>query len=507
MSQKDLIRQAAEADLLTFAKLVNPARMYGDIHEEVMEWLQYDHSNQLLLLPRAHQKSHLMAVWTAWWITKHPETTIIYISATATLAEAQLYAIKGIIDNPIYRRYWPEMLDNDEGRRERWNVGEIMVDHPKRKAEGIRDSTVKAVGLTATSTGLHADVLVYDDVVVPENAYTEEARRKVGAALSQFASIRNAGGITKAAGTRYHPNDQYSIFKGQTVYRYDEEGNPLEKRARWQIMEKVVETHGEFLWPSQYRADGKWFGFNENVLAEIKSEYEDRTQFFAQYYNNPEDPSQAKMKRKDFTYYAAKNLTQEDGYWFMAGKRLNVFAAIDFAFSMSSTADYTSLVTIGVDSDNDIYVLDIERFRTDEISAYFDAIYAAYYKWEFKIIRAEVTVAQAAIVKEIKNLISKYGLKLRVDEYRPSRAEGNKEERIDSTLLPKYKNGSIYHRKGGNTQLLEEELLLNHPPHDDIKDALAAAVDVSSPPLKARRTTNKDRGSQSLTSRFGGIGY
>ena len=140
------IKEAAEADLVTFAKLIAPNRLYGDIHVEVMEWLQKDSSNQLLLLPRAHQKSFLMAVWTAWWITKHPDTTIIYISATATLAENQLYAIKSILDSPVYNRYWPEMLDRDEGRRERWNVSEIMVDHPKRKAEGIRDATVKAVG-------------------------------------------------------------------------------------------------------------------------------------------------------------------------------------------------------------------------------------------------------------------------------------------------------------------------------------------------------------------------
>ncbi len=501
------IREAAEADLTTFARLVNPTRMYGDIHVDIMEWLQLDESNQLLLLPRAHQKSHLMAVWTAWYITKHPETTMLYVSATATLAEAQLYAIKGILDSPIYRRYWPEMTDPEEGKRERWNVSEIIVDHPKRRIEGIRDATVKAVGLTGTSTGLHADVLVYDDVVVPENAYTEDGRRKVAASLSQFASIRNAGGITKAAGTRYHPNDQYSTFKNQTVYTYDEFGSPTDKRPRWSILERVVETHGEFLWPRQYRTDGKWFGFDHQTLAEIKSEYEDRTQFFAQYYNNPEDPDNAKLTRSDFEYYKPKNLYQEDGHWYHSGERLNVFAAIDFAFSMRSTADYTSIVVVGVTSENDVYVLDIDRFRTDEISKYFDAIYGTYRKWEYRTLRAEVTVAQQAIVKEIKNLISKHGLRLKVDEYRPSRTEGSKEERIDSTLLPKYKNKSLYHSRGGNTQILEEELLMNHPPHDDVKDALAAAIDVSVPPLRKRINKSMSKRSEGLTSNFGGVRY
>lgn len=500
------IKEAAEADLVTFAKLIAPNRLYGDIHVEVMEWLQKDSSNQLLLLPRAHQKSFLMAVWTAWWITKHPDTTIIYISATATLAENQLYAIKSILDSPVYHRYWPEMLDRDEGRRERWNVSEIMVDHPKRKAEGIRDATVKAVGLTATSTGLHADVLVYDDVVVPENAYTEENRRKVSAALSQFASIRNAGGITKAAGTRYHPNDQYSVFKSQMVSVHNSEGQLVEKRPRWEIMERVVEEYGEYLWPRQYRTDGRWFGFDDTILAEIKSEYEDKTQFYAQYYNNPEDPDACPLEKSSFIYYNPKSLTYEDDGWYYAGEKLSVYAAIDFAFSMRSTADYTSIVVIGVNADSEFFILDIERFRTDNIAGYFKAITDTYRRWEYKVLRAEIVAAQMAIVKEIKTLISNNGLRLKVDEYRPSRAEGTKEERINAILLPKYADNRILHKKGGNTQILEEELTLSHPPHDDVKDALAAAVDVAVPPMKRFRKETKESARYKQT-KFGGVSY
>lgn len=500
------IREAAEADLIVFAKLVSPNRLFGDVHLDVMEWLQDGSStNKLLLLPRAHQKSFLMAVWTAWWITKFPETTIIYLSATATLAENQLYAIKSILDSKIYRRYWPEMTNLDEGKRERWNVSEIMVDHPRRKAEGVRDATVKAVGLTATTTGLHADVLVYDDVVVPENAYTNDGRSKVAAALSQFASIRNAGGITMAAGTRYHPNDQYSIFKNQIVSTYDETGQLTGKKPRWQIYERVVEEHGEFLWPRQYRSDGRWFGFDDTILSEIKSEYEDKTQFYAQYYNNPEDPESVKLDRSNFMYYSPKFLTYEDG-WSYQGNKLNVYAAIDFAFSMSTKADYTSIVVVGVNSESEYYVLDIERFRTDNIADYFKAIMDTYRRWEYKVLRAEVVAAQSAIVKEIKTLISNNGIRLRVDEYRPSRAEGTKEERIASILLPKYADQRIFHKKGGNTQILEEELTLTHPPHDDVKDALAAAIDVAQPPM---RRMKKDLKAvvQNKTTKFGGVSY
>ena len=160
------VRQAAMDDLFTFARLINPQRVYGEIHKDVCKWLQSNNDqNQLLLLPRAHMKSHLVAVWCAWWVTKHPETTILYISATAELAEKQLYDIKNILTSRIYTRYFPDMINPEEGKREKWAVSKIAVDHPKRKSEGVRDWTVATAGLTTNTTEWHADVIVADDVV------------------------------------------------------------------------------------------------------------------------------------------------------------------------------------------------------------------------------------------------------------------------------------------------------------------------------------------------------
>ena len=222
-AQAKEIKAAAESDLYTFARLINPLRVYGDIHKDVYRWLQSDNAgNQLLLLPRAHMKSHCIAVWCAWWITKYPETTILYLSATAELAEKQLYDVKNIMESPIYQRYWPNMINPEEGKREKWSVSKIAVDHPKRKLEGIRDWTVASAGLTTNTTGWHADVVVADDVVVPDNAYTQEGRDRVKNAMSQMTSIRNAGGFTKACGTRYHPADIYDTWKKQKVMVYDE---------------------------------------------------------------------------------------------------------------------------------------------------------------------------------------------------------------------------------------------------------------------------------------------
>ena len=71
MTQLDQIREAAEADLLTFIKLVAPHILYGAIHEELISWWARSDrkDNQLVLLPRGHMKSKLIAYRTAWHIT------------------------------------------------------------------------------------------------------------------------------------------------------------------------------------------------------------------------------------------------------------------------------------------------------------------------------------------------------------------------------------------------------------------------------------------------------
>lgn len=508
MSQIDQIREAAEADLLTFIKLVAPHILFGAIHEELITWWARSEAkdNQLVLLPRGHMKSKLVAYRTAWHITKHPETTVLYVSATADLAEKQLYAIKQIIDSPIYRRYWSDMIHPEEGKREKWAVAEIAVDHPQRKLEGIRDATVKAVGLTSNTTGFHADVVVLDDIVVPGNAYTEEGREKVSAAYSQLASIENPGAVEWVVGTRYHPRDIYDTMINMKEVYYATDDEDETEHEVYELFQKVVETDGEFLWAKRTRADGKTFGFDAKELARIKAKYIDQTQFFAQYYNDPNTTESARINKDNFQYFDKSVLNNREGDWYIRDRKLNIYAAIDFAFSLRKQADYTALVIVGVDHQANYYILDIDRFKTEKIVDYYKHILHSWEKWGFRKIRAEITVAQQTIVKELKDSYLKpNGIPLSIDEFRPTRHLGDKAQRVGSILEPKYDNLQIWHYKGGNCQTLEEELVMVHPPHDDIKDALSNAIAISLVP--------KVRANQGLSlskplpthSRFGGI--
>ena len=86
------------------------------------------------------------------------------------------------------------------------------------------------------------------------------------------------------------------------------------------------------------------------------------------------------------------------------------FAAVDFAFSLSKSADYSAIVVVGVDCDHNYYVVDIDRFKTNKVLVYFEHITNLHARWHFRKLRAETTMAQDVIVEAIK-VCNKFVLK------------------------------------------------------------------------------------------------
>lgn len=495
------LREACLGSLKFFARYINPGYMYGSVHDEVFDWFEdyilYEEtdenitSNKLLLLSRAHLKSHVAAVSTSWLITRHPEVTVLYLSATSDLAKQQLSFIKQMMSSDKYLRLFPEYIHPNEHNRKQWTSEKITIDHYKRVEEGVRDSTIATAGLTTGTTGWHADIIICDDLVTPDNAYTQDGRDSVKKKAAQLTSIRNPGGFTIAVGTRYHPDDIYNDWKNQEVVDYSDEGDLLGTYKAWEVIEKPVEVDGLFTWPRSIREDGKAYGFNWKILARIKSEYgADPTQFYAQYYNNPNAVGSERVSADRFQYFNPARLTKEGNVWKYGNNRLNIYAAIDFAFSYEKIADYTAITVVGIDCDKRRFVLDLCRFKSDKTQDYFRNIRDLHSKWNFNKLRAEVTQAQQTIVTTLKEYIKRDGLFLSIDEFRPSRRDGSKEERIAAVVEPLYDAQLVWHCEGGLTNILEEELKQSRPQHDDLKDSLAAAFSICVAPAKPSTSQN-----------------
>lgn len=495
------IRHLAEKDFISFVKLVAPYNVMGSCHEDLCKFMTKPRSKpyKLILYPRAHRKSFYAGMYAAWRIVKNPAIAIVYLSATSDLADAQLRLIKSVLESPIVRRYWPDLVLADEGKREKWTSTEICVDSPIRKKEGTRDSTVKSGGLTTNITGAHADLIVLDDIVVPKNN-TEEGRRQVISQYSQLQSILNPGGMIIAVGTRYHPKDIYDTMQSTMEEIYDDDGNIIGKEPQWDVLQKSVEENGEFLWNRTKRKDGKYYGFDFKELSRIKAGYVDKSQFYAQYYNDPNDSGNSPITPDMFTYYNRDHLYTKAGVYYLKDRPLNIYAAVDFAYAMNARADSSAIVVVGVDSDNNRYVIDIDRFKTDRIQDYYAHIIGLHNKYNLKKLRAEVSVAQQVIVTALKDKLAENSIRLVIEDYRPTT---KKEERVSAVLRPLYEDHKIIHYRGGNCELLEEELKQIKPAHDDIKNALADAISIAVAPKKSGFV--KSVAAPKPLSRFGGI--
>lgn len=519
MTPKQLeLREFYENNLFEFAKYINPHYCYGDVHEQIFNWLSgkdaSDH--QLILVPRGHLKSHCIAVWAVWQITRDPTTTMVYLSAMEELATVQVGAIKGMFLCDRYQLLWPEMINKEEAKRDKWSAWAINVDHPKRKAEGIRDYTIIVKTVKSNAIGLHCSHLVLDDVVTDKNAYTELGRQEVAQAVAQFASIKNPGAETKAVGTRYHPADLYSLFIDAEEPVFDEAGDEVGSAKLWDVLEMKTEDAGDgtgqFLWPRTLSPiTNKWYGYDKQTLAKIKAQYYSmgqHAQFAAQYYNDPNDPGSETVDRSNFQYYNPKYLKDDGDGWHYNGKKLSLFAAMDIAWTdVTNTKlrrDYTAIAVIGLDSDGMIYVLALERFQTDKFDVYYEKVLALYRKWGFRRIKVETNAAGKFVEKELTNFIRANGDNLVVEGEAATRHGGKKEEKHAMITYPRYEMKSVWHGKGGLFSVLEEEITLKRPPHDDLLDALTTAISISKPPTARNRYKTEEAENVVYHPRFGG---
>ena len=309
----DDLRELIEADLNKFISIAAPYAVMGHCHKEFCDFLMNkEYHFKLGLMPRAHRKSFLDAMYACWLIIKNPAITILIMSATSSLAESQLRVIKTTLTSSIMKKLYPDLINEKEGQREKWTNTEICVDSPLRKQLGIRENTVKAVGLTATVTGAHYDVIIGDDLVAKENN-TAIGRLAVAEKYAQLHSVLSVGGYILMVGTRYHPKDLYGSLIECQEDIYDDQGLYLETRPQWHTYQRVVEVDGEFLWPRVMGPDGKKYGFDVKALASIKAGYSnDLAQFYAQYYNDPLQQGASLIQREYFNYYDRTKLYIEE---------------------------------------------------------------------------------------------------------------------------------------------------------------------------------------------------
>lgn len=149
---------------------------------------------------------------------------------------------------------------------------------------------------------------------------------------------------------------------------------------------------------------------------------------------------------------------------------------MDPAISMKQSADYTTIVTIGI-LRGDVYILDIVRERMEPDRA-INQLFEVVKMYNPARVGVESVAFQKMLIQEIRKHMETRGQSFVLEEIHPM---GEKEARISSILHSPYITGKIYHLHGSENVLELEDELLSFPlgTHDDTIDALSGAIKMS----------------------------
>lgn len=233
-------------DFALFLSLWNASQNYKTpgIHFRIAIWLQkcWEHGQRRLVLQafRASGKSTLAGIFVAWLLTRDPDLRILVLSAEATLAEKMVRTIRKVIErHPLTKAIKPNNPDQ-------WAADSFTV---KRKRVS-RDPSVLARGLYANITGTRADVIICDDVEVPNTCDTADKREKLRDRLAENDFILTPKGTLLYIGT---PHSYYSLYADMPRTEIGEQEIFLKNFRRLTI--PLIDKDGNSTWPERYPAD------------------------------------------------------------------------------------------------------------------------------------------------------------------------------------------------------------------------------------------------------------
>jgi len=211
------------------------------LHLRIGGWLaarwQQGDRELLLLAFRSSGKSTLVGLFCAWLLLRDPDLRILVLAGDFALARKMVRNVKRMIErHPLARHLKP-------ARADQWASDQFTV---RRRAE-LRDPSMLAKGVAANITGLRADIVICDDVEVPNTCDSASKRSELRTRLRELEYVVVPGGLQMFVGT---PHTFYSIYASEPRPELGETQPTLAGFRRLEIA--VVDEAGHSRWPERF---------------------------------------------------------------------------------------------------------------------------------------------------------------------------------------------------------------------------------------------------------------
>ena len=213
------------------------------LHLTVCRWL-YDRwlagdRRLLLMVFRDAGKSTLVALFAAWLLTGNPNLRILIIAAEQMLANKMSRNIRRVVEqHPAATHLLPRRSKN-------WAADQFTV----LRSRNHRDPSVLARGLTGNLTGTRANIIICDDVEVPNTCSTAANREQLRQRLAEIDFVLVPTGVQLFVGT---PHTYYSIYADRARAETGEEKPFLHSFERLHL--PLVQPDGSSAWPERFPA-------------------------------------------------------------------------------------------------------------------------------------------------------------------------------------------------------------------------------------------------------------
>jgi len=205
------------------------------IQYDIAHYLQTSPKRSIIEAFRGVGKSYITAAYVVHQLLLNPELKFMVVSASKARADDfSIFTQRIIVELPICQH-----LVARDGQR--WS--KIAFDVAPAKASG--SPSVKSVGVTGQLTGSRADIIIADDVEVPNNSMTHMMREKLYETVKEFDAVLKPDGKIIYLGT---PQNEMSLYNVLLSRGYD----MRVWTARYPTLERAEKAYGGRLAPLLY---------------------------------------------------------------------------------------------------------------------------------------------------------------------------------------------------------------------------------------------------------------
>lgn len=426
------------------------------VHRDLCSFITDDSSlRRLVLMPRSHFKTTVATIGDSIrLIAQNPNIRILFGNESGKNVELMLGEVKDhFIQNPRLRAFYPYIIPKNINETT-WSKSEILI--PRDLI--AREPTISTIGTGGAVVSRHFNRFKFDDLIGEEAFNSPSVMEKAISWLNHSVSllIEPSHDVIDLVGTRWAYNDLYN-------HAIDSMGFKVFRKKAVVINPETNET--EPLFNARFS-----MSFFEGIIQN------DPGQWAAQYANDPSDISFADFQKSWLRFYKLApdgNLRWEDDDGTLNIQdlsKLRIYIHVDPSLGETIKSDESAVVTVGINSKGQVFVLDAWLQRIDPVNLS-EKIFDMNERFSPKLISIEANAFQKSLRYFIDAEAARRHTYLHIEDYLASNKK-TKEARIRGALQPYFSTGQIFIR-ANQTDLLEQYLQFGRTDRDHLMDALA----------------------------------